>query len=214
MIDCKRRRGTADEPTAACCFSPFFSFAMASFTSYTTRSKLSFPHAGNNRNFETNSSINNDHVNRLYNWQHRMEQKKQRLKQSLPKKILPHLLPPNILAKLAQARLGELSEPTHLRKAALCRSIGNGSAGQGKKRKKSMKSTYTEKMDWENYKTKSASTKLPNATIKAKNAPSTKNRSKVNSYSRITRPRRLYSKNRFRRFHPRSQVCRNKRLQA
>ena len=167
----KKERTGRRRPTAAFAFRPFF-FAMASFTSYTTtRGKPSFPHAGNSRNFERNSSINNDHVNRLYNWQQRMEQKKKMLKQKFVKKIHPHLLPPNILEKLAQALLGNLSELTHLPKAARCRNIGNDSAGQGEKERKTSSPHTRKKMDWENYKTKSASTKLPNATIKAKKCP-------------------------------------------
>ena len=87
-------------------FALFFSFAMASFTSYTTRSKLSFPHAGNNRNFETNSSINNDHVNRLYNWQQRMEQKKQRLKQKFVQENTPSFTPTKYSSKAGTSAVG------------------------------------------------------------------------------------------------------------
>ena len=146
---------------------------MASFTSYTTtRGKPSFPHAGNYRNFETNSSINNDHVNRLYNWQQRMEQKKKMLKQKFVKENTPSFTPTKYSSKAGTSAVGRPQRAhTPTESSALQKHRERLSRARKKRERKTSSLRTRKKMDWENYKAKSTSTKLPNATTKENECP-------------------------------------------
>ena len=171
-------------PTAVCCFSHFcFCHGIVHIVYHHSRQTV-VSHAGNYRNFETNSSINNDHVNRLYNWQQRMEQKKKMLKQKFVKENTPSFTPTKYSSKAGTSAVGKPQRAhTPTESSAIAKTSGTTQPGKEKRERKTSSLRTRKKMDWENYKTKSTSTKLPNATTKEKNAPSAKNRSKVNSYS-------------------------------
>ena len=158
---------------------------MASFTSYTTtRGKPSFPHAGNSRNFERNSSINNDHVNRLYNWQQRMEQKKKMLKQKFVKENTPSFTPTKYSGKAGTSAVGK-PQRAHTPTESSAMQKHRERLSRARKKEKEKHQVHIHGKRWTGKTTKPKAPVLSYQTRPPKktNAPSAKNTSKVNSYS-------------------------------